>query len=649
MSRLQPINLVDFTGGLNARRSQFTLADNESPALLNVEIDPRAGFYTRKGWNRWNADDIVDVTGATFAAGLSSITGDGATATVTLAGHGLTTGDEVVVSGGTAYDGTYTITVTGADTFTFADTETSTVTDAVITKEPFDWLPKNTKFHAQSDGGFDVYIAALTDDTLTTGSVFVSDQSASFTDLAITAAASPHLADFSSWGDDMYIVCGWDEQTQQRSGGTTTGIGDANQNYNDDYTTPLNNRFPQAEFCETHAGYMFVASTSEENPAVHKPNRLRWSHPDNPLDWAEADYIDINEGGSRITGLLSFRDHLLIFKSSSIWALYGYDRNSWQLLRIPDSVGISTPAALARSESAVYFFSSTDLNGIYAYTGDSKPVHVSEKIRTIMEQITSYNEVTLGWMARRLWVSVPVPYSHNNDTYQSTVFVFDPAIGDGVWTRHGTGSCGCVGPMIERADVNAQYPMATVKGNTGAAAVLLLEYRDDAVDTLRTDYATYITDWLGRRIVDHNGDPIVTETVPLGDPFDAFYRTGWKHAGWPERRKSWLRPRYIHRVPSEPVSIRANAYWDYDESTVRRTAQRQLLQGEGAALWGDFDWGDGTEWGSGEEGSDIRRVPQNIGLAKAVQLEIESDPSTPGKAWGIDGIVLKVNMRRFTT
>ena len=59
-NRLEPLNLMDFTGGLNLRRNQFQLADNESPDLLNVDIDPRGGFYTRKGWQRWNDTDVVD-------------------------------------------------------------------------------------------------------------------------------------------------------------------------------------------------------------------------------------------------------------------------------------------------------------------------------------------------------------------------------------------------------------------------------------------------------------------------------------------------------------------------------------------------------------------------------------------------------------
>ena len=39
----------DFTGGLNFRADQFQLAENESPDIINMEIDPRGGMFTRAG------------------------------------------------------------------------------------------------------------------------------------------------------------------------------------------------------------------------------------------------------------------------------------------------------------------------------------------------------------------------------------------------------------------------------------------------------------------------------------------------------------------------------------------------------------------------------------------------------------------------
>lgn len=48
-ARIQVTNLRDFTGGLNLRRDTVQLGSNESPDLLNVDVDPRGGFHQRWG------------------------------------------------------------------------------------------------------------------------------------------------------------------------------------------------------------------------------------------------------------------------------------------------------------------------------------------------------------------------------------------------------------------------------------------------------------------------------------------------------------------------------------------------------------------------------------------------------------------------
>ena len=48
----------DFTGGLNLRADQFLLAKNESPDMLNVEIDPRGGVFSRGAMQRINTTAV---------------------------------------------------------------------------------------------------------------------------------------------------------------------------------------------------------------------------------------------------------------------------------------------------------------------------------------------------------------------------------------------------------------------------------------------------------------------------------------------------------------------------------------------------------------------------------------------------------------
>jgi len=49
----------DFTGGVNYRADQFQLAKNESPFILNLEVDPRGGVFSRAGYKKKHTNAVV--------------------------------------------------------------------------------------------------------------------------------------------------------------------------------------------------------------------------------------------------------------------------------------------------------------------------------------------------------------------------------------------------------------------------------------------------------------------------------------------------------------------------------------------------------------------------------------------------------------
>lgn len=49
----------DFTGGVNYRADQFQLAKNESPLILNLEVDPRGGVFSRAGYKKKHSTAVV--------------------------------------------------------------------------------------------------------------------------------------------------------------------------------------------------------------------------------------------------------------------------------------------------------------------------------------------------------------------------------------------------------------------------------------------------------------------------------------------------------------------------------------------------------------------------------------------------------------
>ena len=50
--------LRDFTGGINFRADQFQLAANESPFILNLDVDPRGGIFSRAGYKKKNTTAV---------------------------------------------------------------------------------------------------------------------------------------------------------------------------------------------------------------------------------------------------------------------------------------------------------------------------------------------------------------------------------------------------------------------------------------------------------------------------------------------------------------------------------------------------------------------------------------------------------------
>lgn len=555
-NRLEPINLVDFTGGLNLRRDQFQLADNESPDMLNVDVDPRGGFYTRKGWQRWNGADIT---------------------------------------------------------------------------APANWKPRNAGVHNLSSNTQKVYVAA-------NHTVWVAPESGVFTNLGIAANATPHQADLAAWGDTAYIASGaFNASHRVEATGTVTALTGTTWSEVD---APTHNTMPMAEFVEPHAGYLFVANISED--ATLHPARIRWSHPNSPDCFRSLDYIDIDANGGKITGLVAFQDHLLIFKTNNLWALYGYDEDSWQLVRISANIGCPSNAAVARSETACYFFSASNRGGIYGYGGNGSPVYMSERIAPALESLFAYTDVYVSWAGRRLWVSVPWKMNTGAQDQPGSLLVFDPDIGEhGSWSMYRS-EYGAVATVLDGSDVNAKYPLATFWSEQ-TAAMLTLDYLNEGYDVIM---------------------PVTDPLVP--QPFDSHYRTRWMHAGAPDRLKSWRRPMFVcRRVPRE-AALMVEQYRDYDDTTVRRIGTVRI-PAETGPIWSQqgfndpsgqgFDWteggkadpsGRGADWGDTRRGAQLIRG-NPMGHAAATQLRVSLSYNTPLERWGVDGIVVKIVQRRFRT
>lgn len=564
--QLEHINVTDFTGGINMYRNEFQLADNESPDMLNVEIDPRAGFFVRQGMTRINGADIVT---------------------------------------------------------------------------PASWDPRSAQTVILSGGGSASYISSG-------GKIWTSTNGEAWDDTGIACSASPHLADFVGWGDGTYIACGPLNESVYQEGNYVATTNEptvltaaTSANYDDDYTVPTFGVMPRAEVIEAHAGYLFTANIWDDietdgsiGTAAVRKNRIRWSHPLNPQAYATSDFLDIEAGGSEITALVSFRDRLMIFKTDSIWLLYGYETDSFQLFKMNEDVGVRQPGAVARSGSAVFFYSSSGKGDIWAYDGSPTPVQISEPLRPVMDGITAQDDVWLEWADRQLFVSLS--WRQPVGLEIRSIFTWDPDVGRGAWyrTEPATGEPLC---FLRHSHFLADGNVVIVMGGVTAAVC-------------RANGASSAQDFILQG--------------SSGEKFDTRYRTGWKFHSTPELPKSWLRPRMVVGRPNLTTTITVNVYRDYNGDRVERIHTLDV-DGQDRGVWtllGDadpigFDWGDGTEWGDGNaRNSQIDRFQPtvatlgNLGVCAAVQLEfiIESEFST-GARWGLDAIILKHRSRRATT
>lgn len=552
-SSVRPINLVDFTGGLNLRADSFSLADNQSPDCENVELDPVGGFVARKGWTAVSDTALQGLAGPAVPSGKT-------------------------------------------------------------------WNPRSMFVHELSDGSDRVMLCIGNSGADVLG-YRSADGGVNFAEHGVGGRCTPHGIDYAAWGDDLYMARGAgalnaDYGTYKSNPilATTATLAQAETATFTAYTSPSTDKFPHAELICTHAGYMFAANLEEDGAL--KPNRLRWSHPNNPLAWMVDDRLDFLEGGGRITGLVSNGDHLLVFKTSSVYALFGYDSDSWSRVAVSNDKGAVHRQAIARSENAVYFYAQND--GIYQIANSSQPVEITENLRPMFKSTefdrSKSNDIFLGWIDQKLWATFPYQMDGPNT---QRMFVWDPTLSDGgAWTKFS--SVSAVGPYAQGGHGGAgSFKLAAARLYP---SVMDLEGNEDAIDTYDLDSLP---------------------DVVVG--FPSWYTTSWQYANTPDLKKSWRRPTLIVKDRTDPYQLRVDVYRDYDETTVTRSKVLSVTPSIEPILWGSFVWGDGTIYSAGAKGSKLLKG-FNFGSARAIQAKVVGQSE---RRWGVDAIILKFIPRRM--
>lgn len=112
--------------------------------------------------------------------------------------------------------------------------------------------------------------------------------------------------------------------------------------------------FPCARYTTTWGQFVWVAYTLESG--TYYKNRVRFSKVNDAENWTATDYIDIDVGedGDFITAILPDGDRLLVFKQNSVYAIYGFGRDSFEVRNLTRTAGCRDGSQPVATTSGVF-------------------------------------------------------------------------------------------------------------------------------------------------------------------------------------------------------------------------------------------------------------------------------------------------------
>ena len=437
-----------------------------------------------------------------------------------------------------------------------------------------------------------------------------------FTNLNV-AVTNTQGAEFAAWGKTVYIAKGvdsqfssWDQTTVttiNASGSTTTGV----------YTAwgASSDHIPQANLTITHAGKLWVANTQEFTGTTGAlfPNRIRWSNENAPTRWTQLDYIDINDGGEGITALASYGGALIVFKQNSVYAILGYNSDTFQVVEIAKKIGAVNKNSVVVTEFGVFFFSWSE--GLFFYDGTTVQ-DVFKQIRPVIENNfvnkNALDVINVAYINRKIFVSLP--YSKTNSpTTAKAVFCLDPTVENGYWTLYTT------------ADGYGFAGGCTFSNLSGVEQQLMIHPTIASVASI--------------------SDPTVEKDNFGGGEldFESYYKTRWIDGANYSMKKMFRRPDFVLTQKPTARNINVDVYHDYEEfeGTSQKTFSLNIPGSTTGLIWGTSNWLS-DNWGGPNIGSFIQ-TGTNLGLAKSVQLKLVGPT---GLSWGMNSFTIKYNPRR---
>ena len=558
----------NFKGGLNLRADQFNIGWNESPAVLNIEVDPRGGVRRRNGVTKVNSTALSDEIISLFT-------------------HYEDGQNQIIAS----------VNPSAA--------------------------PSTTEMYWNENASGD-FLGPMdrTDGTL----VFSGSQPAT----GVT---------FNGY---TYIVNGSLLAAPHSTGSAIQWHGNNTlpTSY-PGYLTPdldgSDGHFPCARYTATFMDHVWVAYTVEGTlPADTHKNRLRFSKNGDAENWTAADFIDIDigEDGDHITAIIADADRLLVFKQNSVYAIAGFDRDSWQTRNITHTAGCREGTRPVATADGVFFWYAEE--GVHRISYDEVE-WVFERIKPSMTYDVGQPALTLDtapslmWSGERLWVSVDYQsddnLSESNQNNRRNVFVWDPTLGEtGAWVRHDINARSL---LAYRPSGGTHVGIAATSAITGVASFTRISKVDDQTVDVDTYDASY-------------------------NEINSYYQTGWFIGNRPTFPKRWGKTRTV-LLADNNTRIYTYIYKDYDLSGYWDSYYKDITGLGSPATWdsapsgsGDGVW-DTSEWeAQGTSDKYIFARWPTVGTAQAISLRFQVLPSVSKRGkWGVTSIIGMYRTRRL--
>ena len=124
----------------------------------------------------------------------------------------------------------------------------------------------------------------------------------------------------------------------------------------------------------------------------------------------------------RSQGMIALQQTLLIFKRSSVWAVYGYDRDTYTLEQIADNSGACSCGAAAVHGGYAYWFST---DGRFWRSDGRRPVDLSAPILwwTELGKFQVGGRHIVRQIDARIWLRLEAGSGEDVDYY---TFIWDP-------------------------------------------------------------------------------------------------------------------------------------------------------------------------------------------------------------------------------